>query len=392
MSATVNVSGNSIVGSVKGESYGVAHTPEKYQELVDLAKAVNEANTRAEQDEAIRVFKLAAVEDFSVTMATACPNVHVNKATGKFYLKADNGKVSKHAIPKKFVNRILESVEKGIDVTPLIKFWTRLLRNPNFTHDFARLVCGYVSNLYTDFDLVEKLMSEKGVSHEVAVERATGLQTPITNEGLLVTYKVSREIKHKYEMQDVNGVQTKVRAPRYVSTTVVVNDVTGETKTTEGLPEFIEDRIFEPAIVGQSYDAFYCGSVLGHIIKVGERHYLENWNQVDCRNYISAVKGLHVGNLDYIDGFRSYGETHNVFVDPMYIGAVTNDGTGALRVKEYFVYDSFAGVCRSIYHSSTYAAMTDAAWEVMRQEAIEETNKKKAEVEAATEDKLDVNA
>jgi hypothetical protein len=67
----------------------------------------------------------------------------------------------------------------------------------------------------------------------------------------------------------------------------------------------------------------------------------------------------------------------------MYIGAVTNDGSGALRVKEYYVYNTFTGVTKSMYHSSTYAAMTDAAWKEMRITAIEQANKLKVSVDEA---------
>lgn len=86
-------------------------------------------------------------------------------------------------------------------------------------------------------------------------------------------------------------------------------------------------------------------------------------------------------NLDYIRGYQHSGtETHYTFVDPMHIGAVTDDGSGALRVKQYFTYDSFAGVTKSIYHSSTYAALCDEEWAKVRAEAIEVTNKLKAEL------------
>jgi hypothetical protein len=65
------------------------------------------------------------------------------------------------------------------------------------------------------------------------------------------------------------------------------------------------------------------------------------------------------------------GEIHNIFVDPMHIGAVPDDDTGAIRCKQYFVHSSLVGVNGSIYHSSSYAAMTDAEWDDMRIEAVE---------------------
>lgn len=89
-------------------------------------------------------------------------------------------------------------------------------------------------------------------------------------------------------------------------------------------------------------------------------------------------------NLDYIRGYQNTGTvTHNVFVDPMHIGAITNDGSGALRVLEYFVHSSFAGGNRGIYHSSHYAEQTDAQWAVMKEEAI--ANSEKAGIERQEE-------
>lgn len=380
----VNVIGDSITGSGKDFSFGVKYTPEKLAQLQALASDVNNAQDRTSYDSAVVNFKAAAVESFSETVATACPYIHVNEATGKFYLMQDD-KLSVHPMPKSFVDRILKSLDKGIDVMPLIKFWTRLLRNPNFSPSKAKLVCGYIANTYVDYELVDKLMTEHGVSRDVAVERATSSQTPITVEGLLCTYKVSREVFKKWAL-DEHG--NNIQVDRYTPTKTI-NEDTGEVTVDKNLPEYVEERVFEPAIVGQSYDAFYCGDVLGHQIKVGKRHYLPEWSQVNCTDYISCVKGLHVGNLDYIDGFRHNGETHYTFVDPMYIGAVTNDGSGALRVKEYFTYDSFAGVTKAIYHSSTYAAETDEAWKVIRAEAIEATNKLKAEAVAELEQEID---
>ncbi len=96
---------------------------------------------------------------------------------------------------------------------------------------------------------------------------------------------------------------------------------------------------------------------------------------MNCDDNNSCVPGLHVGNLDYIEGYmRGHNaHTHNTFVDPMHVGAVTNDGSGALRVKQYMTHSSFAGVTRSIYHSSTYAKLTDAEWKAMLEAAIQES-------------------
>lgn len=365
-----------ITGSGKDFKFSVKFTPEKLAQLQALQADVNNAQDRVSYDSAVANFKQASVESFSETVATACPYIHVNESTGKFYLKQDD-KLSVHPIPKSFVDRILKSIDKGIDVMPLIKFWTRVLRNPNFSHKKAKLICNYIAKTYVDHEQVAELVDEHGVSNDVAVERATGLQTPITQEGLLCTYKVSREVFKKYAL-DEDG--NKVLVDRYTQTKTIDED-SGEVTVTKQVPEYVEERVFEPAVVGQSHDAFFCGEKLGHQIKVGKVHYLPEWEQVNTNDNVSCVKGLHVGNLDYIHGYQHIGtETHYTFVDPMHIGAVTDDGSGALRVKQYFTYDSFAGVTKSIYHSSTYAALVDEEWAKVRAEAIEATNKLKAEL------------
>ena len=82
-------------------------------------------------------------------------------------------------------------------------------------------------------------------------------------------------------------------------------------------------------------------------------------------------------------GYQHLGtETHNVFVDPMHIGAFTNDGEGAIRVLQYFVYGAFTGSNDKIYHSSAYAKKTDEQYEQMVKEAVEETQKKIGKLES----------
>jgi hypothetical protein len=79
-------------------------------------------------------------------------------------------------------------------------------------------------------------------------------------------------------------------------------------------------------------------------------------------------------NLDYIRSYQSKGTiTHYVFVDPMHIGAVVQDKTGALRVKQYMVYASFAGVTRSLYHSATYGKLTDKEYEDLVRDVVSKT-------------------
>jgi len=176
-------------------------------------------------------------------------------------------------------------------------------------------------------------------------------------------YKVSTEVMHKYD------TESGERVDRYART---FDPNTGEISGA-GLPEKVEDRLFQPGIMGTSGDAFYCEgdngfTSPGHFIKVGCTHRLASWDQVNTDDNSSCVKGLHFGGLKYIAYYS--GEIHNIFVDPMHIGAVPDDVDGAIRCKQYFVHSSLSGVNGSIYHSSTYAEQTDAEWNLMRAEAV----------------------
>jgi hypothetical protein len=187
----------------------------------------------------------------------------------------------------------------------------------------------------------------------------------VTKEGLLNGYKVSCEILHKFDSE------TGEQVDRYKRT---FNVDTGEIEN-DGKPEIVEERLFEPAVMGARGDAFSCVGPngfpgLGHFIKVGCVHALDSWDQVNCDDDSSFVPGLHIGGLKYINGYS--GEIHNVFVDPMHVGAVPDDESGAIRCKQYFVHSSLAGVNGSIYHSSSYAELTDTEWKDMLKMAVEQ--------------------
>lgn len=80
--------------------------------------------------------------------------------------------------------------------------------------------------------------------------------------------------------------------------------------------------------------------------------------------------------LDYIRGYQNDNtETHNIFVDPAHVGAISSDSRGAVTCLQYFVCDAFSGVNGSIYHSSKYAAQTDEQWKKERDEIIERYGK-----------------
>lgn len=367
----INRIGDSITGSANGKNFGVRYQEEKYKKMKALEREANEAVSMEALKSILEEFEALTQEDYKEVVEHECKHLFVNEATGQFFLKLNDGTVSDRPLPQVFVNRILTSVEKGIDFLPIVKAAIRFMRNPKYSQEKFDKFARYVDYQTVDRDLMAELIEKHGVSQDVAMERATFYQTPITQEGLICTYKYSEEITHKFDRK------TGEKIDRYEKE---YDEDTGEV-TSDGTPEYVEDRIFRPAIMGDSGDPFVCEMLgdegkPGHVIKVGCEHYLEDWDQVNCDDDLSGVKGLHVGNIDYVQGFGGFGRVlHNVFVDPMYIGAITDDGSGALRVLRYFVHSSHVAPNRGIYHSSKYAAHTDGEWEKMKEEAIENVKK-----------------
>ena len=376
---TVNRMGDSISGSINAEQFGIPYDEVIYNKMLELQKDAEQAQTVAELKQIVEAFKALTEDvDYNAIIQSKCKDIYYNQAKGTYHLKVKD-EVSSIPMPQALVDKILLSLDKGIDFSPLIKLWVRWLRNPVLktknlidpTNDFSKRMFEYIDADYINYDLVDKLISEHGVSEEVAIERATVKQVGITVEGLIKTYKVSREITTKYALdQDGN----KIEVDR-IETTKEIDPDTGLITYTKA-EHTNEDRLFEPAVQGTSGDAFFCGDKEGHFIRVGHRHYLSDWSQVNTNDNESCVKGLHCGGLTYIKGYQHSGtETHNILVDPMHIGAIPFAGDGAIRVKEYFVLDAFSGVNGSIYHSSTYAKQTDAQWEEMKKKIIEEYGK-----------------
>ena len=381
---TLNVIDNKICGSYGETPFAVEYSESLYKQMMVLAEQAETVKTIQELDTILKSFAALTIVDYTATVESQCEYIHVNENTGEFFLK-NNGVVSSIPMPQALVDRIFESMDKDIDFMPLIKMWTRWLRNPilakkmkkNWGKEFCERFFNFVNMKYVHPQLKEQFMEENGLSEEVAEKRATMYQMKITKEGLLNGYKVSKEILHKY------NTETGEEEPRYTRT---FNPDTGQIES-NGLPENVEDRLFEPSVMGNGGDAFYCEGTNGydtpqHFIKVGCNHRLESWDQVNTNDRRSCVKGLHIGGLKYISWYT--GEIHNIFVDPMHIGAVPDDEDGAIRCKQYFVHSSLAGVNGSIYHSSTYAAKTDEEWAEMRKEAVEVFSEEKTALDKQT--------
>jgi hypothetical protein len=380
----VNVVDGQITGSYGDTPFSVTYDKDLYDAMLAVATSANEATDMETYKVLISEFSTLTDEDYTAVIQDKWEFIYINPATGEFFLK--HGEIiSTVPMPKALVDRIYESMDMDIDFMPLVKMWTRWLRNPILAKkggtDFSTKFFNFVNMRYVHPTLKNELMEEHGLSEEVAEKRATMYQMKITNEGLLNGYKVSTEVMHKYD------TETGEQVDRYKRT---FNPDTGEIDS-EGLPAHVEDRLFQPAVMGNGGDAFHCegttGTGLGHFIKVGCSHRLPSWDCVDTDDNRSCVKGLHVGGLKYIAWYS--GEIHNVFIDPMHIGAVPDDVDGAIRCLQYFVHSSLSGVNGSIYHSSTYAKKTDEEWAKMRAEILKEHIDTMSKIGESTKQLLD---
>lgn len=386
---TINVlsgqEGKVISGTVDGTKFNLPYSDETFKSLVEKRDEFESVDTSEAYDTWVSEVKELLVAKEQDIIVTACPDLMKDPKTGYYYVKVDdNGKevVSKTAVPDKLVDVILESAEKDIDPTPIVKAWIRFLRNPNFNDYKANKFADYITSLIVDMEEVNRLVEDEGFSRDTAVARATYNDVAITQEGLLVTKKYARLLTEGWVIdQETNK---PVKAPLYGKESDTVDMQTGVvTKGKDILPEFAEELFFEPPVMGTSGDAFLSGDVEGHLIAVGKKHSLKEWSMVNTNDDTSCVKGLHVGGWNYVSSYRSLNcQLLDCFVDPMEIGAICDvrEGSdGAIRVREYFIYGAVEGRTKGIYHSSRYASMKDAEWEEYKKEAVANANKKAAD-------------
>lgn len=380
---SINVIGEMISGSYGNTPFSRTYEKDIYEQMVKLSDDADQAQTVEEYNKILAEFSLLTTEDLKTRrhVADIAGDIYISKdSAGRYFMELADGYLLDTPMPESLVERILDSFDTGADTTPLAKLWLRWLRNPILRKkseegkgdDFTKRFFDFIDMKYVHPTLKNELMEEHGLSEELAEKRATMYQVKITKEGLVNAFKVSKEVLTKYD------TETGEQVPRYQRT---FNPDTGEIDS-DGLPEHVEDRLFEPAVWSNG-DEFYCEGANGYdspqyFIKVGCVHRLPSWDMVNTDDERSCVPGLHVGGLRYIAWYS--GEIHNVFVDPMHVGAVPNSVDGAIRCLQYFVHSSLVGVNGSMYHSSKYAQLTDEQWDEMKDEIIEKFNKRSEKV------------
>lgn len=304
--------------------------------------------------------------------------------TGKYHLCLNNKVVEALELPYKFILDLQHAFEKGLDMAPLVKFIILLSRRALFhpenfqigPSEWMALQYNYISKTYVCPELYEKYVAS-GFNNDIAASKATIRQTPFTNEGLLVMKKVVQPVDSMYRFEwdsSTNSVVARLRS----GIVPVVDENTGVLAYQDN--RMAEDLVFEPIVMGDRGDAFNCYGIPGHIVKVGTEIVLLSWSQVDCNPYNSCVKGLHVGNQDYIRSFEGPNSvTLNVLVSPLNIGTVAiNQSEDVMRVKEYYTMSIKGAPERNkyLYHPTNYAQSSEAQWTELLSEFISELNDK----------------
>ncbi len=157
----LNVIDGQITGSYGDTPFSVSYEESLYNAMMDVADAANESITIEDYNRALEEFKTLTVEDYTKLIQSKCEDIYVNPVTGEFFLKHGDV-ISTVPMPQALVDRIYESMDMGVDFSPLIKMWTRWLRNPILKQkggtDFSNRFFNFVNLKYVHPALKKQLM------------------------------------------------------------------------------------------------------------------------------------------------------------------------------------------------------------------------------------------
>lgn len=370
MKLTVNKIQNVISGIIGSEKYSVPFSQETFNTLQKLEASLDDATSLEEVNTILKDAKEFTSRDFKSKIEEAAPNIMYDKEKNSYYLRQNNV-VSKYRIPKVLADKITKAYEESLPIEPMVRAWVHFLRNPNFNPTKAEFFATYLTTTVGDQKDYAKFIG-LGYSSEVAEQMSTYNDISLTKNGLLSTYKYVRVKDWKF---DEHGAQIdrwmKVYDPETGAYSIPDAPIAGTTP--------LEEWPLLPPVMGESGDPCIVSGFERptHFVKVGAIHSLPDWSYVDCDDRRSCVKGLHVGGLQYIEGYG--GKTSlllNTFVNPMNIGAFDHSGSGAIRALEYFVHSANFAPNKNFYNESNYLSHTEAAWAEMRKQAIEVSENK----------------
>ncbi|WP_428743181.1 hypothetical protein [Tenacibaculum sp.] len=389
-----------ISGTCGKENFSIPYDEVLYDALKDIEKHSESAKTATEMEHYVKSAKeLIDSYNYQESIATKIPGVVFVKSTGKYHLVIGDGYSDLH-IPDSIAKTMIDNLERSIENEPLVNLCRRFIfpaGGPKPTQARFQYLAEYISQTYVDSAERDRLMKEKNLSYEVATEHATYKDMQVTRSGYLSTFKVVEEVLKKWALvrddsgkivMGDDGKPKRVLVDRYEKE-VEIDEMSGEITEETKWPEYLEERVFTPAIHRHG-DKFYSenehGSKLGYVYEIGKVARLESWDQVNCQDGHKHLPGLHFGGLRYIQNYVREGrEVLNAFICPSQIGRFTDSGIGEMACKSGYIWGAktIDGITKGLYSTSTYDALRakeikeEIAKAAEQMTAIEDENKKK---------------
>lgn len=356
---------HTITGSLDGKPFNITRTEDAVKFLTE-ARDTHAPSSVVEQF--IKGAKLGEV-------ALSNKYLIFSPITNEYYLTLD-GKRSKHAIPSHLVTLIQESHDKDIDFMPIIKAWARLLNNPRYNKEMGDYFATYLNTTYVDDEEKARLIQEDKIDPGIAEKMATYQDISISQEGLLVTYKVAEIVTWQWmqEHDEKTDTYSKIMKKKYKTIPAVLDPTTGDVITPESYekPDFLEDYLFTPAIY-KNGDKFFSGQTLGYVYEVGKMQHLPKKALRNLQNTFGGG-GLYTGGLNYIKNYKTDKcKVLVCFVNPADILSYQSEGY-AFRTDAIFpnnVWDLDVPL-KGIYHSSEYDKLSEERLENIIAEAVAE--------------------
>jgi len=243
-------------------------------------------------------------------------------------------------IPEFLAKKLLEYIDKGLNVEALVNFWKNTLLNP-----------------------------DKGVRQQLfGFLEHNG--HPITDKGYFLAYKAVK-VARKYDAE------------------------TGEEVVSVRYDENTGERIEETLNQSMTFKPYHSGAH-GMTVKVGEPITMPR-EECDSDPEVTCSAGLHVGSMEYVHDFGySSGVILEVLVSPRNVVAVPTDYNNTkMRTCEYYPIAITNGENDAIYLESDYASFDHATmeddivnYEESKRDVINEIEKELAERRAVADSLL----
>ena len=243
-------------------------------------------------------------------------------------------------IPEFLAKKLLEYIDKGLNVEALVNFWKNTLLNP-----------------------------DKGVRQQLfGFLEHNG--HPITDKGYFLAYKAVK-VARKYDAE------------------------TGEEVVSIRYDENTGERIEETLNQSMTFKPYHSGAH-GMTVKVGEPITMPR-EECDSDPEVTCSAGLHVGSMEYVHDFGySGGVILEVLVSPRNVVAVPADYNNTkMRCCEYYPIAITNGENDAIYLESDYASFDHSTmeddivnYEESKRDVINEIEKELAERRAVADSLL----